>query len=80
MSEIVSTNRRCPKCKSKSFNVTETTEALMTWSIVNGQFDRDEGFTEFGGFVDRLSAHCFKCDHRWVMRADQIDDIVEEPA
>jgi hypothetical protein len=75
-SDVVSTGRRCPKCRSRTFDVTETTEALMTWNVTDGQFNRRMGFTEFGGFVGRLSAHCIPCGHIWTMRADQIDDIV----
>jgi phage FluMu protein Com len=76
--EIVSTNVRCPKCKSANLYLRE----IGTWSsqfvVTDGRFDRKEGQHQPES-VDRLEAKCRECAHTWKVRgAFQIDHAVAE--
>lgn len=76
--EMVSTDRRCPACRSKSFSVTETVECTSTWHVRNGRFDRNDGFHEPGGIYQSLRGEC-ACGHHWSLRNTlQITDIVKD--
>lgn len=44
------TRLRCPSCRGRNLDLTETTEALMTWQVTDGRLDRSLGWTDFGGF------------------------------
>lgn len=74
---MVSTRRRCPACRSRSFSVSELVECTTTWLVRDGRFDREEGFHEPGGISRSLYGEC-ACGHHWSLRNTlQIDDIVE---
>lgn len=76
MRDPVQTKLRCPRCRGRDLQLTESGTWTSSWVVKNGHFDRCEGNHEPES-VDRLDAACRNCQHRWKPRgANQIDDIV----
>ncbi|RUW56822.1 hypothetical protein [Mesorhizobium sp. M8A.F.Ca.ET.021.01.1.1] len=76
LSRPTTTARRCPKCRSRSFQIVEVVEMMNVWEVENGHFDRQRSSdTEFGSFLG-VYGNC-GCGHKWSFKADQIDDICE---
>ena len=76
MTQLVTTKLRCPRCKSPDLLLVETGSWSSQWTVKDGSFDRKEGFHDPES-VDRIDAHCRRCEHRWKPRgAFQIDDVI----
>ena len=58
------TRIRCPRCKSRTLQLTETIEATTSWDVVNGALNMQGGIHEFGGAIS-LHATCCRCGHLW---------------
>jgi predicted nucleic-acid-binding Zn-ribbon protein len=65
MTRMATTNKRCPKCGSRSFSVEETVQTTS-------YFESDNGKVTFGGQDGReivhIRAKCRNCGHAWFMR------------
>jgi phage FluMu protein Com len=73
------TRIRCPRCRSRTFQFFEISEATTAWRVVAGKINRGAGFHE-PGCITGLEATCDRCHHHWKVRALQITDVVtEEP-
>jgi hypothetical protein len=57
---------RCPRCRSRTLDLTETVECTTTWSVKNGVLDINEGFHE-PGCITGVEAECV-CGHHWKLR------------
>lgn len=69
---------KCPKCRSKDLEITETMEAFTSFQVVDGRLNREGGIHEFGSWIG-VSARCDRCDHHWKpRRAFMITDVVTE--
>ena len=68
---------RCPKCRSRSFELIEVIDASTAWRVVNGRLNREDGFHEFGNPICVL-AEC-SCGHHWkVRRATTVIQVVTD--
>lgn len=79
MASEATTTKRCPKCRSRSFAIVETTENTTSWEVRDGTFDMSARDEQFSGF-NSVGGNCRRCGHIWTFRkAQQIDDVVQEP-
>ena len=76
---IVESKVKCPKCGNKSdFTLVEVwTDHTISWEVIDGKFDRNDGNLEMGDAY-KVQSTCSKCGHAWTNRgAQQIDDVVK---
>lgn len=61
------TNARCPKCRSRSFDVTYLDEHSMTSTVIDGRFATP---FEVSSMPSRTGAYgeCSSCKHQWRFR------------
>lgn len=71
------TKKRCPKCGSSTFTLTETFEELIIHDIVNGR-SNERACEHQAGSPLGVAGSC-KCGHTWKPRGCfQIDDILHD--
>lgn len=69
---------RCPRCKGKSFELSETCEESILFTVENGVMPK-EATDHVPGAITGVSATCAACNHSWTPRgAKSIDDLVIE--
>ena len=72
------TTIRCPKCRSGSLTASETTEASMLFSILDGVMRRIPHSDEFGGIVGVFMT-CNACAHQWTpRRVHQVTQLLKD--
>lgn len=64
---------RCPKCKSTSFELSETFEETEIREVREGVASK-ERLDHFAGRVLGYSCEC-GCGHRWVPRNKSVDEL-----
>ena len=66
------TEARCPKCRSRDFEVSYIDAVEQTNGVRDGRWD---GVFHDSAMPDRISAHgkCVKCNHKWRFRRGWID-------
>lgn len=73
------TKLRCPRCRSKSIDLTEYVEASTTFTVVDGKLNRSQGMHDLGNFTGRMTGHCRSCHHGWTLKgAGNIDMVAVE--
>lgn len=78
-SSVVTTKRRCPKCGSGNFTVTEVWDAAVIWEVNDGAFDPEVLDKQPGMPTGEIVGDCCKCDHTWKFRgARSHSDILED--
>lgn len=65
--EPATTTLRCPKCRSRSFNLTEETAAFKVWAVVDGGTDLNDAFSDFDRTLG-IYCRCAACGHGWKPR------------
>lgn len=78
--EIVISNVKCPKCRSKDLFLDEIwKDSAIQWEQINGQFDQNDGVLSPDGSPYKIEARCKKCNHRWRIKgATQICDVIKQ--
>jgi hypothetical protein len=72
------TELRCPKCRSRDLQLTETGEHHTTWDVRKGKLNRSAGYHN-PGLMLRVTGKCIACEHLWTVRgAIQITGCVKE--
>ena len=80
MSDILETKIKCPKCKNKKdFDLVEVYSGhTITWEVLDGKFDKNDGNKEMGD-PSHMEATCGDCGHRWRIRgALQVTDVTKD--
>lgn len=73
--EPATTTLRCPKCRSRSFNLNEETVAFKVWSVVDGKTDLNDAFSDFDRILG-IYCRCAVCGHGWKPRGkSQMPDV-----
>lgn len=74
----ITTDNKCPKCKSTSFIAVEIWEdAAIYFTVKNSVLDRYNGMLEPGN-PHKVQGRC-DCGHVWTFKkANQIDDITNQ--
>ena len=70
------TNKKCPKCKSRNFQVVDYYVTGYIYEVENGKVYA-EG-TDDGGDHKKTDCICRKCGHRWHPRNLGLDFIIDE--
>ena len=68
-------NVRCPKCKSRTLDFSETCNAIHEGKIVDGHIDHFFDNNEYG-LITRIEFICCSCGYRWTGRKCTIDDYL----
>lgn len=80
MEKIVESKiKKCRKCKSTHLLFIEQWNgASITWEVIDGKFDRNDGNLLDGDPVYVL-IRCWDCKYEWRVRGSlQIDDLVKD--
>lgn len=66
----------CPKCKSQTYELSETIEEVYHFAVIDGVMPADASDRSPGEILG-LSAQCRKCGHSWKPRAKALDQVIE---
>ena len=72
--DIRKTKAKCPKCKSKSLNITEHCIHTQTWNQENGYLNHNDGIMNPGDVVG-CYGECDECGHQWKFKNLQIIEL-----
>ncbi len=72
----VSTNAKCPKCRSTNLSLIEIRDdERLIWSVKKGEFDKS-AYTKLFAKPVRVEGRCAHCDWEWTLRkAGCIEDL-----
>lgn len=70
----------CPKCKSGNLTVHEHFSVSSAIHLSDGEVDRTHGADGNGHSLGKFSGVCDDCEHRWWLKFDTGQKIIEAAA
>ncbi len=73
------TKKRCPRCRSRTFETAEVFEEVVFIQVTDGVF-ANEATDHQAGDIIGISARCSACKHQWTPRgAKSLTDFFDDP-